>query len=75
LLSVVYLLMLSGVGLLLLASVVDAVILVARKPSWATPQHHLTLIDSADRRTNPLPVVGTDRRNKPTDSELARDAA
>ena len=67
--------MLSGVGLLVVASVVDAVILVARKPSWATPQHHLTLIESADRRSNPLHMVGTDRRNKPTDSESARDAA
>jgi len=71
----VYLLMLGGVGFLLLASVVDAVVLVSRKPSWVTAQHQLTLIDSADRRTNPLPLVGTDRRNKPTDSELARDAA
>ena len=30
------------------------------------------LVDKAERRTNPLPVVGTDRREKPTDSELAR---
>jgi hypothetical protein len=67
--------MLSGVGLVVLAAVVEAVMLVSRKPIWATAQHHLTLIDSTDRRTNPLPVVGTDRRNKPTDSELARDAA
>lgn len=74
-LNVVYLLMLSGVGLLMLAAVVDSVILVSRKPSWVASQQPLTLIDSAERRTNPLPVVGTDRRNKPTDSELARDAA
>jgi hypothetical protein len=67
--------MLGGVAFVLLASVIDAVIMVSRKPSWVTQQHELTLIDTADRRTNPLPLVGTDRRTKPTDSELARDAA
>ena len=72
LLSNLYLLALGGVGLVLLALVVDAVISVSRQPNWTVPHHHLMLVDKAERRTNPLPVVGTDSREKPTDSELAR---
>ena len=30
------------------------------------------LVDKAERRTQSLPMVGKDRRNKPTDSEMAR---
>lgn len=73
--SNLYLLALSGVGLVLLALVADAVISVSRKPNWTVQHHHLTLVDTAERRTNSLSMVGRDRRNKPTDSELARLAA
>ena len=70
--STLYLLALSGVGLVLLALLADAVLSVSRKPNWALPRHHLMLVDKAERRTQSLPMVGKDRRNKPTDSEMAR---
>jgi hypothetical protein len=61
--SVVYLVALVGVGVSILWLAVDAVISVSRKPRWETfAPRALTLVHPKDRRSQPMPFVGADRR-------------
>jgi hypothetical protein len=63
-LSFIYLVALWGVGIAIVAVMLDAVISVSRPPSWKTMTgpRTLQLIATADRRTQQLPFVGKDRR-------------
>ncbi|HET9208269.1 MAG TPA: hypothetical protein VFO28_18660 [Burkholderiaceae bacterium] len=62
--SAVYLVALVGVGVSILWLAIDAVISVSRKPQWETlAPRTLTLVKTEERRTQPMPFVGADRRN------------
>ena len=57
-----YLLALAGVGVALVALVLDAVLSVSRKPRWQVERAGLRIVTSIDRRRESLPFVGADRR-------------
>jgi hypothetical protein len=63
-LSFIYLVALWGVGIAIVAVMLDAVISVSRAPSWKTMARPRTLqlVETEDRRTQQLPFVGKDRR-------------
>jgi hypothetical protein len=61
-LSTLYLLALCGVGLLLLAAVVEALLAVSRKPDWTVRTRRLRLVHAVDRRSQAAPFVGAERR-------------
>ncbi len=61
--STLYLLALAGVGLMLLAAVVEALLAVSRKPDWSVVKpRHLRLTQTLDRRGQVVPFIGPDRR-------------
>lgn len=74
--EILYSVLMSGVILAILASLVEAVRAVSRKPSWETViapkaqagsppepvQVELKLVVTEDRRKHNLPFVGEDRR-------------
>ena len=81
-LSTLYVLVLIGVALMVLAGLIEAVIAVSRKPDWQskalTPR--LSLVSTDDRRSAQLPYVGVDRREAehgaaPAVHEAPRQAA
>ena len=62
----------------MLAVMLDAVIVVSRKPSWlveAKDAVPLAVIDGLDRREGRLPFVGVDRRKNAAEESAARKAA
>jgi hypothetical protein len=63
-LSFIYLVALWGVGIAIVAIMIDAVISVSRPPSWKTMTgpRTLQLVETEDRRTQQIPFVGVDRR-------------
>ena len=66
--STLYVLVLAGVALVILASVLEAAIAVSRKPDWQSSAFapRLSLVPSAERRSTQLPYVGIDRRSAET---------
>lgn len=60
--SSIYLVLLSGVGVVILAALFDALAAVSRRPDWGSHRPQLTLVPTTDRRDTNLPHVGTDRR-------------
>ena len=64
--SILYLLALVGVGIALIAALVEAVLSVSRKPDWSASPTHLHLVSTVDRRAQQLRFVGADRRSAAT---------
>lgn len=60
--STLYLLALCGVGFMLLAAVVEALLAVSRKPDWTVKPRRLRLVQAVDRRTQAVPYLGVERR-------------
>ena len=61
-LTTLYAITLVGVCIVMFGMLLDAVMSVSRKPVWGQRRQALALIHVADRRTQQLPFVGTQRR-------------
>jgi hypothetical protein len=59
----IYLLALVGVGAVILAVMLDAVLSVSRKARWTVQAPRLFVVEASDRRDSELPFVGSDRRD------------
>lgn len=80
--SIIYSIVLFGVGLIVVAGVLEAVIAVSRKPNWQAPSlaQRFAVVTTAERRAMQLPYVGAERRNsetaiEPVEAEPLRKAA
>jgi hypothetical protein len=73
-LSAIYLLVLLGVGLAILAMTLDSILSVSRKPSWAEDiaRPMLHVVPVVERREQDLPFVGAERRQVTTAPEEVR---
>lgn len=72
--ATIYLIVLGGVCVALLASLVEVVLSLSRQPDWAVPQARLTLVETEDRRHLALPFVGAERRQPPAGLEAEAEA-
>lgn len=61
--ATLYIALLALVAIAILADGISAVVDVSRKPVWAAgEQRFLAVVEVTDRRAEPLPFVGQDRR-------------
>ncbi len=63
--SFLYLIALAAVAVALIATLVDALRAVSRRPDWSVARRFessLSLVHTEDRRREQLPYVGVDRR-------------
>ena len=61
-LSNLYFMALCAVGVALVAAVLDAVVSASRRHEWQVGLPTLKLVEVEDRRIEPLPFVGAERR-------------
>lgn len=61
--ATLYIALLALVAIAILTIAISAVVDVSRRPNWAAgEQRFLAVVETTDRRTEPLPFVGQDRR-------------
>lgn len=72
--SVIFLLVLLGVGLAIVAMTLDSILSVSRKPTWAEDiaRPMLHLVPAVERREQDLPFVGAERRQAATETAKVR---
>jgi len=73
-LSAIYLLVLLGVGLAIVAMTLDSILSVSRKPRWAEDlaRPMLHVVSVVERREQNLPFVGAERRQAASAAEEVR---